>query len=203
MKRTQDFNGNWYKSYAAMCRTYRVSSSLVRKRLEAGWSLEEALTGKRYKVYDHTGQGFRSVVSMCRAWGIKESVYRDRITLGYTVEDALTKSVRGVYGRKACTDTEGNEYRSMSAMCREHGVSNNVFYSRIRSGCSMEEALTKGRLPRVGRDGYTDHKGNKYSTIREMCKAWGISSGTYMYRIKKGMNVEQALTWDRYAKVSL
>lgn len=200
MKRAQDFRGKWYKSCSEMCRAYGINSSLLRKRMEAGWNLEEALTGDMHKVYDHTGIGYKSVEAMCRAWGVTSSVYRDRLNNGSTLEDALTRRTKSGYGCRKCIDTEGNEYRSISEMCREHGVNKSAYYSRIQSGCSIDEALTKGRLVRIKKDRYIDHEGNKYSSIKEMCSAWGISCGAYRYRVSKGMNIEQVLTSERYVR---
>ena len=39
-----------------------------------------------------------------------------------------------------------------------------------------------------------DHLDHEFSSINEMCKYWNISLSTYIYRIKKGLTIEQALT---------
>ena len=40
----------------------------------------------------------------------------------------------------------------------------------------------------------TDHLGNHFSSIRNMCKAHDIPYNTYMYRIKSGYRIEDALS---------
>lgn len=39
-----------------------------------------------------------------------------------------------------------------------------------------------------------DHLGNSYSSIKEMCKAYGINCTVFEARIKHGFNLEEALT---------
>lgn len=41
-----------------------------------------------------------------------------------------------------------------------------------------------------------DHLGNQFPTLKDMCNFYNISAGTYKYRIKQGMSVEDALTTD-------
>jgi len=38
-----------------------------------------------------------------------------------------------------------------------------------------------------------DHKGNEYKSINSMHNAYGISSGTYYYRLNKGMSLKEIL----------
>lgn len=40
----------------------------------------------------------------------------------------------------------------------------------------------------------TDHLGNKFSTVREMCDFYDIGESTYRWRLKKGWSLEQTLT---------
>lgn len=39
----------------------------------------------------------------------------------------------------------------------------------------------------------TDHLGNRFNSVTEMCKYWKIDRGTYQTRIKTGYTLEQAL----------
>lgn len=45
----------------------------------------------------------------------------------------------------------------------------------------------------------TDHLGNEYASIRQMCGVYGVSPAAYRNRIRHGMTLEQALTTNRYA----
>lgn len=40
----------------------------------------------------------------------------------------------------------------------------------------------------------TDHLGNKFSSITEMCKYWGVNHSTFCCRIKKNLSLAEALT---------
>lgn len=40
----RDHNGNKYKSKSQMCRSYGINIDLYNKRIQAGWSIEKALT---------------------------------------------------------------------------------------------------------------------------------------------------------------
>ena len=59
-------------------------------------------------------------------------------------------------------------------------------------GLFIEEALTTPI--RKKQKEATDHLGNSYKTISEMCHEYGIKSSTYLYRRRMGWNVEEALT---------
>ncbi len=41
---------------------------------------------------------------------------------------------------------------------------------------------------------YTDHLGNKFNSISEMCEYWNINKDTYRHRIQYGWSLENALT---------
>ena len=41
---------------------------------------------------------------------------------------------------------------------------------------------------------YSDHLGNCFPTITEMCKHWNVKPCTFTYRIKRGWSVQEALT---------
>ena len=40
----------------------------------------------------------------------------------------------------------------------------------------------------------TDHEGNRFKSMSEMCRHWGITAASYKERLKKGMSQEEALT---------
>lgn len=39
-----------------------------------------------------------------------------------------------------------------------------------------------------------DHEGNKFRSVYQMCKAWGVNPSLYTYRRDRGMSLEEALT---------
>lgn len=86
----EDHLGNEFKSIAEMCKRWGIDRSTFYTRLNAGYTLEQALTG--IVVKDHLGTGFRSIDEMCKHWGVDKSLFYRRLRLGYTLEQALTGS---------------------------------------------------------------------------------------------------------------
>jgi hypothetical protein len=100
--------------------------------------------------------------------------------------------------RKECKDHLGNAYASITAMCKAYDVKLSTFCKRIQRGWTLEKTLTqKVDTEKVTGKGKTckDHLGNTYSSISDMCRAYGIQKYTFDYRFgRRGMTVEQALT---------
>ena len=57
-------------------------------------------------------------------------------------------------------------------MCEHWGIKDNTYRERIKQGMSLEQALTTSR--RKGPQSCTDHLGQKFKSIEEMCKYWNI-----------------------------
>ena len=100
------------------------------------------------------------------------------------------------------TDHLGNYFKSVSAMTRHYGIPRLTYISRLKSGWSVEEALT---VP-VIKDGsnykncksfgnVVDHLGNKFNNTSQMARHWGISPSVFHRRVHvQGLSVEEALT---------
>lgn len=99
-------------------------------------------------------------------------------------------------------DHLGNAYKSEYAMCRHYGVNWSTFRDRMRSGWSLEQALTQKSRTDVSiergfrkKNGcYLDHLENPYTSIRTMCKCWHISTSTFYCRFNAGNTLEYSLT---------
>ena len=67
-------------------------------RRKHGWSLEEALTGKKKPdpVIDHLGNEYKSKTEMCKAYGVRLDVYCQRRKRGWSLEEALTGKKKGL-----------------------------------------------------------------------------------------------------------
>ncbi len=96
---SRDHEGNLYPSLSAMARRWNTAPNLVWRRLEAGWSVKDALTqpslprAKRRRPRprrDHLGREYVSQREMCRAWGICYRTFTGRIKRGMTLQQALT-----------------------------------------------------------------------------------------------------------------
>lgn len=133
--------------------------------------------------------------------------YRDRQIMksrrlnGLTVVDKgnLIKRKANCNG-KACVDFNGNEFVSIVAMCRHYQIEPDVFYRRREKGFSLKDCLTadKYALRTNGDENfsngyYTDHNGDKYETLEDMCSHWGISVNTYKKRCLNGKTLKETL----------
>ena len=98
-------------------------------------------------------------------------------------------------------DHLGNKFKSVSAMAKHYGMSRCTYISRIKSGWSIEEALTVPILkdgsnfkPTGSYGSVEDHLGNKFDSVSSMIEYWGISRNAYLGRRAKGLPLEEILT---------
>lgn len=160
--------------------------------------------GRNNTCRDHLGNEYPSVPDMCQAYGIPPSTYANRLSRGWTIEQALTVPTNGngpkVNPRRTrkAVDHLGQEFVSISEMCRHWGLDEKVYWSRRRiMKWPLEKILTEQvRNPRDTANAVhaTDHEGRTFRSISEMCRHWKIGLSTYRERRKRGWNVERALT---------
>lgn len=102
---------------------------------------KQVSTGNR--VTDHTGQEFRSVRAMCKHWGVSLNAFNYRFKVkNLSLEKSLTNKLRK---REGIYDHLGREFNTASEMCEHWGVLYTTYTRRLKTGYSLEEALTKGR----------------------------------------------------------
>jgi len=75
-------------------------------------------------------------------------------------------------------------------------IGRSTFIYRIKQGWKLEDALTKPIKAgsRIGKVKCEDHLKNRYSSLENMCKAYGIAREAFMSRINNGWSLEDALT---------
>lgn len=101
--------------------------------------------------------------------------------------------------KKKVKDHLGNDFPSIKAMYEAWGIDEGTYYYRIRTGRTLEEALTgKGCEPPRGRREASckpvkDHLGNEFSSEKEMCEEWNIDYDNYRRRISTGWDMQKAL----------
>lgn len=197
-KECVDHKGNKYKSEADMAKAWGITPRILATRKSHGWTLEEALTTplKDVSQTDHKGNVYPTLYAMCDAYGLSVSTYQRRKSAGWSLEKALTTPGRST----ECQDHTGTSFSSFEKMAKAWGLSSGTVKARLERGWTLEEALTSKRNPGKKSENngnpYVchDHKGNEYPSQKAMCKAYGVSFGTFQKRIKKGMSIEEALT---------
>lgn len=92
-------------------------------------------------------------------------------------------------------DHEGNKFFSIKDMCEYWGIECQLFQQRIRAGWELNDALTKPKCQTNQRAAKpcTDHLGNTFSSISELCRHYGIPRTTLKSRQKKGYTLEECL----------
>lgn len=151
---------------------------------------------------DFNGKEFVSVAAMCRYYKIDPDVFYRRKEKGFSLKDCLTADKYSLRTKEDFTDVcytdhNGDKYETLESMCTHWGISVKCFVGRIERGWSFEEALsipadTSNPVKRHSR--VFDHVGNKFTSVNAMCKHWDVNLGTYKYRVKHGLSVEEALT---------
>ena len=132
----KDHKGITYASITAMCDAYDVSPTLYLKRIERGWTVQEALEGKQ-PYFSRDGVDYYSQKEVCEAFKIHPNSFRLKQKNGYSIDDIVDRvSYRA-------EDHLGKKYRNEAEMCAEYGVKVSTYRARMRKGMSKEEALTK------------------------------------------------------------
>ena len=203
-----DHLGNKYTDVKSMCEKYGISASSYYQRLKSNWSLEKTLTTPKIESkmkgnvsVDHKGYKYISFSEMCRHYGFdKDDIVKKRLQAGWSLEKALTTPSN----KKQYTDHNGNKYNSMLEMANAYNIKASIISQRLMNGWSIKDALTI--KPKTGNtceltlnitdaENKTihDHKGNEFSSIKEMCDYWNISYHSYFTRQKYTQNLEEIL----------
>ena len=99
-----------------------------------------------------------------------------------------------ILSKKECKDHLGNIYSSIADMCRFYKLTPDAYKQRIKSGWSVERALTES----TDRYSCKDYLGNTFSSEVKMCEHYGIDYRTYWARVHNmGWSIERALTEPR------
>jgi len=191
-----DHLGKQYAGLYEMCYAYNITVQTFYNRMHMGYELEDILTmpvSGNMKCTDHLGNTYNSIKDMCNAYNRIVPTFTDRLKRGWSLKDALEiePMLDSKGNPKACRDHLGNQYNSLSEMCKQYNISINTFHSRKRRGWSLERILTTEIKQKIR---YRDHLGNEYDSERSMCKAYGINVQTYRHRLKLGKTIEEALT---------
>ena len=89
----------------------------------------------------------------------------------------------------------GDTYINFKSMCQAYQVSPNKAWYRLLNGADKTEYLD----PNItGFARYTDHKGNAYSSITEMCAAYHVKISTFDNRRNHGWNLQDCLEGRNY-----
>lgn len=193
-----DHLGNKFPSELQMCKFYNIKLSTFHVRLKRGYSLERALTEtvipKMQSCKDHLGNTYNSINDMCAVYNLSHQLLKQRLNKGWPLEEALTTPAQELF-----YDHLGNAFSSKKEMCDHYGITVVTYKYREQNGMNLEEILTASKNTYIDRYICKDHLGNKYSSVKAMCEAWGVTQAMYTRRLNTGCDVETALTCERHS----
>lgn len=131
-----EYNGEEYRNLRELCRKNELNFTSIKRRIENGMVLEDAIEDMKKNRVVYKGKEFKSLNSFCTHMGINTALMRYRIVNGMSVEEAvadLRRRERYVY--------KGVEYKNLAELAREVGVSYHLVRSRLKAGCSLRQAI--------------------------------------------------------------
>lgn len=143
-----DGQGGRYPSFSEMCRCFGKTRSCVLHRLNAGWTLHDALTvpvgtHRNDFVYKDpaTGTVLRGYRALTQYYHISfNSLKKLMQERGFSIERAITYCVK--HRRQTVQDHTGQEFKSYTAMAKAWHINFNTLMGRIYAGMSIQRALT-------------------------------------------------------------
>ena len=144
-ERPRDHTGREFGSINAMCRHWGVTKTMLRSRLELGWTLEQVLTHPEDNSHlipckDHLGNEYPSQKAMLAAWHVGYGLYKHRLKKGCTLAEALDPKSRHLI---PASDHEGNKFPSLQALMDYWFISTATYHHRTgKQGMDVGTAVT-------------------------------------------------------------
>ena len=85
---SKDHKGIKYDSLKAMCDAYDITPTLYLKRMERGWSQQEALEGKK-PYFSRGGVDYYTQKEVCEAFKIHPNSFRLKLKNGYSIDEIV------------------------------------------------------------------------------------------------------------------
>ena len=163
-----------------------VTKATIRRRLNRGWTIEEALYGKKIKTERIGGLNVpKEDIAKAKALGISKQMIRNRLAKGMTLEDALT--TRRHANAKGMSVGDIRVSLDKLKIAHKNGVKDKTLRQRISNGWSVQRAITVP-VKQLGRP-------SKHSQdfIDKAAKN-GINRKAFVRRVYNGWSLEDAAT---------
>lgn len=195
-------HGKFFSSLQEVLDYYGINRSTLLSRMSKGLSLEEALTYTKYSgigirktiekekiVID--GKVFYGKQEVCDFYGIGMRTLYRRLNDGLSIEEAVQSAK---YHKSNSLEYAGKRFNSLKDLCDFYGKNYNSVSISVRDkGLSIEEALAKA--PNTDSLGFYEVEigGNKFRSLNEAIKYYGVNKSTFRKRLEKGYTYEEAL----------
>lgn len=139
-----DHLGNEFTSWAKMCRHYNTTYDRVRRKLEKGWSLEEALTQHTHApIIDPFGNHYTTIGLMCSRYQIPVYKFLEEYHNGIPIRKFLMRKpnteLRFEY--RTVMDIDGSIYSSLTELCNKYHIPPYIYEIRQMAGWSLKDTL--------------------------------------------------------------
>lgn len=203
-----DYLGQRYNTLKDMLDYYGITKGEFKKRARLGHTLYDILTKapyedpelerkekyrQRVQITDEHGKVYANMQEYCRATGYNYN------TVSWRKKYRKNSPLSPDYTRKPFKGPDGNYYNNLKELCQANGLNYYLIRSRIHDGgYTLEEAADPNFVKKVRPTvPVTDPFGNRFNSVKDMVKYYGIKYNTYTYRLRTGWTVREALGIDK------
>jgi len=207
---THIINGVEYSSLKKVSDHFGIKFNSLYKRYQRGKRGDDLIRVRqkkekeiKYKLFID-GVGFKSKSALCRHYGVPLPTFRRRLKSGLTIRQSIGldpfedkrkgKKPSRKRGKQKIKEYKafGKEYKSMSDIASEYGITYHVLLNRVNYyGYSIEEAILHS-----GKANPVLIEGKQFSSIAEAARYYNKNSYSVQARVKSGLTVREALGLD-------
>ena len=200
-----------FNSYHEISEYYNVKTITIRKRLERGLSLEQAVgiiktpdfrikNNKSEKVNRKAGEvellvdgiKYKSISQLAKSFNMTDTTLRKRILeQGLSPEKAVKRPIkkRAEYSKTHNLYVDGVQYKNITELAKAYNLKYDIVYQRVNNyGYSPEEAVKK---PLKGQDIFVE--GKTFKSIAEAARFYNKPPANVQSNLKNGQSIEEAL----------
>lgn len=174
------YKGVDYESRSACAEATGVDIKLFTARLNAGWSVEDAIEKPKNisleGEIDFNGTTYSNELELCRAHNIGISTFKQRLADGWPFDVALTYPVPK--GKKSCpVFFEGTVYSSIKTFAKAFNLKYNLLIVELRKGKSKADCVKNPLLKLKEGENFEDFA--KTTEFNRLKSAYNRSSLAY------------------------
>lgn len=163
-----------------------VTKATIRRRLNRGWTIEEALYGKKIKTERIGGLNVpKEDIAKAKALGISKQMIRNRLAKGMTLEEAMT--VRRHANAKGMSVGDIRVSLDQLKIAHKNGVKDKTLRQRISNGWSVQRAISEP-TKKINRSSKFPQE------FIEMAEQNSINRKAFVRRVRNGWSLEEAAT---------
>ena len=163
-----------------------VTKATIRRRLNRGWTIEEALYGKKIKTERIGGLDVpKEDIAKAKELGISKQMIRNRLAKGLTLEEAMT--VRRHANAKGMNAGGVRVSLDQLKTAHKNGIKEKTLRQRILNGWSVERAISEP-VKQIGRPSKFPQE------FVDKAAKNGINRKAFVRRVYSGWSLEEAAT---------